>query len=577
MPQRYVWKLVAPTFFLGAILLGVGVLAAWNVQTQQQTNSELIAREVRGMIAIEELNLEMREIRYQINLFLRTSDLTHLRNVAKVHPKADQLLKKAGFSARTPEEIELLEVASQGYERFFATFDESSRAIGIVYGMDPSNPPENSPSSPALSLSDADRESLIQQSERWADLLTTDVLEPLEKCFDVNKDVVERTNNASEGTARHLTIGFLLLGLCGGIAGILWGVGMGRTIGRSIVQLNVSVRGATSKLSDLRGAVTVTHRGDLVGLEDGIKALEQNVSSAVEQLQQKERELLRSEQLARVGQLAAGLAHELRNPLMPMKMLVQAAIERGSEAGLKGRSLEILNQEISRLEHSIQAFLDFARPPAPKKQTYDLGEIVRATSFLVGVRCKQQSIELQVHVPETPVVVSVDQAQMKQLLLNLLLNAMDAVKQDGFIRVDLIASTHLPEEIDPYSKVTDHHRPSMDIECTNLRHPAVFPEHDPVSYALLRVTDNGEGISEEIIDRIFEPFVTSKETGTGLGLSICRRIAEMHRGLLVASNRVGGGAQFSLFLPMEPSHSAAPPENRSRNRSEGIHSNSNSS
>jgi signal transduction histidine kinase len=541
----------------------------------------------------------MREIRYQINLFLRTSDLTHLRNVAKVHPKADQLLKKAGFSARTPEEIELLEVASQGYERFFATFDESSRAIGIVYGMDPSNPPENSPSSPALSLSDADRESLIQQSERWADLLTTDVLEPLEKCFDVNKDVVERTNNASEGTARHLTIGFLLLGLCGGIAGILWGVGMGRTIGRSIVQLNVSVRGATSKLSDLRGAVTVTHRGDLVGLEDGIKALEQNVSTAVEQLQQKERELLRSEQLARVGQLAAGLAHELRNPLMPMKMLVQAAIERGSEAGLKGRSLpmkmlvqaaiergseaglkgrslEILNQEISRLEHSIQAFLDFARPPAPKKQTYDLGEIVRATSFLVGVRCKQQSIELQVHVPETPVVVSVDQAQMKQLLLNLLLNAMDAVKQDGFIRVDLIASTHLPEEIDPYSKVTDHHRPSMDIERTNLRHPAVFPEHDPVSYALLRVTDNGEGISEEIIDRIFEPFVTSKETGTGLGLSICRRIAEMHRGLLVASNRVGGGAQFSLFLPMEPSHSAAPPENRSRNRSEGIHSNSNS-
>jgi len=81
MPQRYVWKLVSPMFFLGAFLLGVGAFAAWNVQQQQRVSSELIAREVRGMLAIEELHMEMREIRYQLNLFLRTHEITYLRNI----------------------------------------------------------------------------------------------------------------------------------------------------------------------------------------------------------------------------------------------------------------------------------------------------------------------------------------------------------------------------------------------------------------------------------------------------------------------------------------------------------------
>jgi signal transduction histidine kinase len=211
-----------------------------------------------------------------------------------------------------------------------------------------------------------DRQSLEAQTRSWVTDLTTLVIEPLKECIEEDKRVVEITKAASEEAARQLTIGFLLLGVCGGIAGILWGLGMSRAIGRSMVQLNVSIRGASSKLSDLRGAVTVMHRGDLAGLEAGIKALELNVFSAVEQLQQRERDLLRSEQLARVGQLVAGMAHELRNPLMPMKMLVQAAIERRDDQSLRGRSLEVLNEEISRLEQSIQSLLDFARPPASK-------------------------------------------------------------------------------------------------------------------------------------------------------------------------------------------------------------------
>lgn len=579
MQQRYVWKLVAPSFVLGCFLLAVGVFAAWNVQTQQRTTSELIASEVRGMIAIEELNLEMREIRYQLNLFLRTGDLDHIRNVASIHPKADLLLQSARQSARNPEEKKLLEVASDGYGAFFDDFRFAASTLDPEGSGKPITAPELE--KPGTSLVDHDLfpavgigerpivpvsqdqetiiERLIRLSTHWDLLLTHQVLEPLERCIDVNEQVVEKTKLASEDAARHVTIGFLLLGLCGGVAGILWGLGMGRAIGRSIVQLHVSVRGASNRLSDASGGVTVTHHGDFTGLEVGIKELEQNVASVVEQLQQRDRELLRSEQLAQVGQLAAGLAHELRNPLMPMKMLVQAAIERGENSALRGRSLYILNEEISRLEQSIQSFLDFARPAIPEKRPENLIDIIRNTAYLVGPRCQQQSIQITVDVPQTQVISNVDRSQLRQLLLNLILNAMDAVKHGGNVSVQLLPGVTLPVDCGELRPGLASLR-DLKSTCENqsLRDKPQRTFDSDTQFVLIRVIDDGDGIPTAIVDRIFEPFVTTKETGSGLGLSICKRIADMHRGKLLASNRREGGAAFSLYLPSDPGDSMLP-------------------
>ena len=111
------------------------------------------------------------------------------------------------------------------------------------------------------------------------------------------------------------------------------------------------------------------------------------VGTVVERLEQSQREALRAEQLAALGQLAAGLAHELRNPLTAMKILVQSAVERGEPAGLRGRALAVLEEEIRRLEGSIQAFLDFARPPAPEKRRFDLGKVLEGNlDLIVGPR-----------------------------------------------------------------------------------------------------------------------------------------------------------------------------------------------
>lgn len=533
MPGRVVWSIAAPMIGLGAFLLGLGVFAALNVQEQQQTSSELVIREVRGMLAIEELYIAMREIRYQLNIFLRTKSPQHLAAIPKLHDDADQLLAQAKEHARTDREQELIGVVEEGYRGFF---DEYLR-LSATFPTDPRTSADGAAKRPPpakIGLTAAQSDELSRLSD---DVLTNRVLLPLRECLKVNQQIVEKTNEASQATAQHLKIGFLLLGVCGGLAGLLLGTAIARAVGRSIVQLNVSVRSVAAKLLDVTSPVTFSHTGDLAGIEAGVRKLEDDIATVVERLQQRETEVLRTEQLARVGQLAAGIAHELRNPLMPMKMLVQAAIARGDGTGLKGRSLQVLNDEIVRLESAIQAFLDFARPPVPEKTSVDLAEVMRGTLDLVAARAKQQKVEIRPQWPPERVVAYADQTQIRQLLLNLLLNALDALPDGGQIDAAIVSRASLPAAILPQPAETA---------------AAGEPELDPSRpYLAVRISDSGSGIPEDLLSHIFDPFVTTKESGTGLGLSICQRIAAAHGGCLLAANRPAGGAEFTLLLPYD--------------------------
>ena len=160
----------------------------------------------------------------------------------------------------------------------------------------------------------------------------------------------------------------LLLGTCGAAAGLIAGFGIARGISRSIAQLSVPIHDAAGKLNEVVGPISLSPDWDVESLDVLLRRMADEVGTVVERLERSRREALRAEQLAALGQLAAGLAHELRNPLTSMKILVQSAAERGESAGLRGRSLAVLEEEISRLEGSIQSFLDFARPPALEKR-----------------------------------------------------------------------------------------------------------------------------------------------------------------------------------------------------------------
>src|SRR5262249_20650783 len=249
------------------------------------------------------------------------------------------------------------------------------------------------------------------------------------------------------------------------------------------------------------------------GLQEQLQGLVGEITQVVEKLQQREREVLRAEQLAAVGQLAAGVAHELRNPLTSVKMLVQANREDAEDRGVPAEDLEVIEREIRRMERCLQNFLNYARPLKLEQRPVDLADVVDRTFALIGGRAQKQLVRLEFNRPAIPVRVEADGEQLQQLLVNLSLNALDAMPRGGDLRVDL--------------RRTD------------------------AGLAELRVSDTGPGIARDMVPHLFEPFVSSKETGLGLGLVISRRIAESHNGRLWADDHRVGGACFVLQLPQE--------------------------
>lgn len=501
MAGRFLLKLVIPLIAISMLLLGMGAVAAWNVQRQQAVNSTLIAREVQGMLAAQSVDVGMREIRHQLNQYLRNHQPGHLDQLHDLHSQTDSDLSRAHDLARTPGEKELIGVVEDGYRRFWNEFQRISA-------------PEF--------MGDRDEAfgRLIDTS------LTDTILNPGRRYIEHSRNVVERTNETSRETSDQMRQGFLLLGVCGGAAGLVTGLAIARAVSRSIVQLDVSVRGVAGKLSQVAGPVSISSVGGFGDLEAGLRIVEDHLADVVQRLQRSELEVLRNEQLAAVGQLAAGVAHELRNPLMPMKMLVQAALERDDGCGLCGRQLEVVEEEIERLESAIQMFLEFARPTPIEKSMFDLVGVAEQTLELLAGRAEAQGVALVDRFPPGPVMVEADCGQIRQVLLNLLLNAFDSLAGGGEVRLEI--DTPRAGEAG-------------------------------AQWTTLRVLDSGPGIPPEILERIFEPFVTTKETGTGLGLSICRRIVMAHGGEIAAENLPGHGARFVIHLPTPTATIAAGP------------------
>jgi signal transduction histidine kinase len=232
--------------------------------------------------------------------------------------------------------------------------------------------------------------------------------------------------------------------------------------------------------------------------------------SQVEQ-RRREREMLRAEQLALVAQIATGVAHEIRNPLTSVKMLIQANREEEGGQPLSQEDLQIIEAEIRRMERCLQTFLDYARPSKPERKPTDLSVLLKRTITLVQARAARQNVELRFQPPAEPFHVEVDPGQIQQIMLNLAINALDAMPQGGVVEIAL-------------RRQTEH------VEITML--------------------DSGPGITETMLAQLFQPFVTEKESGVGLGLVVSRRIAEDHGGSLLLQNHSRGGARAILRLPV---------------------------
>ncbi|MCA9039932.1 MAG: PAS domain-containing protein [Planctomycetaceae bacterium] len=224
----------------------------------------------------------------------------------------------------------------------------------------------------------------------------------------------------------------------------------------------------------------------------------------------REREAMRSQQMKTLAEIATGVAHEIRNPLTSIKMLIQADRQRLEKQGMPSEDLELVEQEIRRMERSVSSLLDYARPSQPVRKVVSLRQVLDRTRTLLEGRARAARIRLNLVDTNDLLDVVADPEQLQQLFLNLILNAFDAMPDGGEIRIELTQQ-----------------------------------END----ALIRIIDEGSGIAPDILDRLFTPFVTNKKQGIGLGLGISRRIAEAHKGTLTGFN-VEQGACFELRLPL---------------------------
>jgi two-component system sensor histidine kinase HydH len=229
------------------------------------------------------------------------------------------------------------------------------------------------------------------------------------------------------------------------------------------------------------------------------------------ELRQLKAEIARSQRLASIGSLAAGVAHEIRNPLSSIKGFATYFREKLRGSPEDTRTADIMIQEVERLNRVVRQLLDLSRPMEMKKVPTSVGSLIEHTLKLTELQARKKGVSIKTDIAPGTTDAVVDPDRIKQALLNLCLNALEAMKAGGILTLTLRRQDE-----------------------RTLR---------------IGISDTGPGISREEIDRIFDPFYTTKTSGTGLGLAIVHRIVEAHGGEIRVTSEPGGGTTFTILLP----------------------------
>lgn len=304
------------------------------------------------------------------------------------------------------------------------------------------------------------------------------------------------------------------LGVGGAFLGLILGWLIARIIINPIYKLVLKVRDAAG--SEMVEHIRMTPGKELEELDLHINRLIKRINTAQEDLQKNRLLLERSNKFAAIGKIAPALAHEIRNPLTSVKLLIYSMMQEKDIEKERLHDFEIITHEISRVEGFLQNFLKYARPAKPLLQKVEIESLIREVMYLMSAQLRQKNTSIIEDYNPKGLVINIDPDMIKQVLMNLILNAIESMGNKG----ELTIATKL--------KV----------------------DENSTTYLQLSVSDSGSGIPPEILETLFDPFVKGKDQGIGLGLSISQRIAELHQGWIGAGNNSDKGAIFTLHLPV---------------------------
>ncbi len=260
-----------------------------------------------------------------------------------------------------------------------------------------------------------------------------------------------------------------------------------------------------------------------INKHDEIGTLAKSFNDMTRRLAETQRQLYQSDKLASVGRLAAGVAHEINNPLTGVLTYSSFLLKRADAHPELKEDLEVVVRETMRCREIVKGLLDFARQSRPEKRQSDINEVVKRSVRILQNQFSRHHVELELKLDESLPLVLVDVDQLQQVMVNLLLNANDAMAEKG----GTLTITTAPAAFEL--------QPGMSA---------------PQDYVQIQVSDTGCGIPPEHLQKIFEPFFSTKgQKGNGLGLAIVWGIVEKHNGRITVESEVGKGTTFKILLP----------------------------
>jgi two-component system, NtrC family, sensor histidine kinase HydH len=485
--RQFLFNLYSGPLVALGILVAIACLAgSCYINRLEAELARAVSQDAAGMEAAADLQLQLRHLRVH-SLVLFVDPTNARREVVRGNLAAvDAALAAIRQTATTPEDAHLAERIVQDYTRY-------RESLGL----------DRLSSSTKMTSADV---------VRWSDAHhMQDLLVPCIELADRQRERMRQSLERSE--SQTAWAGRVLFGLAivGVLAGLMSGYATARAMMRRVARLSIRVQAVQAHLDQEVGEMTVQSPPNFGDLDKQLDRVVGRVSAVCQRLQEQERELLRAEQLAAVGELAAGVAHEVRNPLTGVKFLLQAAVRPQNPTPLTAERLHLLLQEVGRIERTVQGLMDFAQSGPRDLRKHDIRTFVVSAVDVAQSRAETKSVSLALKTSAEPLRAAIDRDQFLSLLTNLLFNAIDATPSGGEVAV----STGI----------------------------------GPGGMIQIEVIDSGPGIDRGLAGKLFTPFATTKPTGTGLGLTVARRVAREHGGDLTAADRAGGGACFTLTLP----------------------------
>jgi len=466
---------------LVCITVGGGLVSIWHTYMMERLLGAVVDVDVPALQAAQELQNALVMQKGYVTYYFQDRDPQWLEQLDNQRRAFEGWLAKARQMAETDEERKTLNEIESQYIRYGHSRDEVTRLYSA---------------------------GKMEEGFRFQKSVRTQFDKIIDLCRQFKSSLAERISRAHQKTreqARMINV-LALVALFGVvfIGGVLAYV-LIKDVLEPIRRLAVGPDSAP----------TYTEANEVKALSLRFQTLMTDVDQTKSKLEWSREHLEQAEKWALMGKLAAGVAHSVRNPLTSVKMRLFSMERTLALTSSQKEDFEVISEEIRHIDTIVNNFLEFSRPPKLKMQKVSPSDSVDMAVQLLRHRLESYDIDVKVKREKRLPSISADPDQLKEVLVNLMVNACESMVQGGSIRI---------EEENSFSE-----------------------EMGPV--VILKVIDNGPGIPESIQDRLFQPFFSTKEEGTGLGLSIATRIVEEHGGRLGVNSKESEGSTFIITLP----------------------------